>query len=222
MTRHSDKAVILAQYMPQEAAPVIARWIDYFQCEFKISKKRNTKLGDYRHPYRGEGHKISVNNDLNPYAFLVTTVHEFAHLLTWNEHKNKVKPHGSEWKNNFKKMMNPFFEMNVFPPDVYQSITKYLNNPSASSCTDLVLARSLKKYDQKIDKVHVEQVPLKAVFRLEDGRRFEKGERIRKRYRCICLDNHKVYLFNPLAEVMLVSTHIDAEIACTDTSGSLT
>lgn len=187
--------------MPPLAAPIIAKWIDYFQCEFKISKNRSTKLGDYRHPFKGKGHKISVNNDLNPYAFLVTTVHEFAHLLTWNDHKNKVKPHGSEWKDNFKRMMKPFFDLEVFPPDVNQSIIAYLSNPAASSCTDLRLARALKKYDQQEETIHVEQLPLSAVFALKDGRKFQKGERIRKRYRCVCLDNNKVYLFNPLAEV---------------------
>lgn len=196
-----DKKEVLAQYMPPQAAPIIAKWIDYFQCEFKISKNRTTKLGDYRHPYKENGHKISVNNDLNPYAFLVTTVHEFAHLLTWNDHKNKVKPHGLEWKNNFKKMMKPFFDLEVFPPDVNQSIVAYLGNPAASSCTDLRLARALKKYDNKDETVHVEQLPIDTIFSLKDGRRFKKGERIRKRFRCLCLDNNKIYLFNPLAEV---------------------
>lgn len=196
-----DKKEVLAQYMPPAAAPIIAKWIDYFQCEFKISKNRSTKLGDYRHPFKGNGHKISVNNDLNPYAFLVTTVHEFAHLLTWNDHKNKVKPHGAEWKNNFKKMMKPFFELEIFPADVNQGIVSYLNNPAASSCTDLRLARALKKYDVQEETLHVEQLPINSIFSLKDGRRFQKGERIRKRYRCTCLDNGKIYLFNPLAEV---------------------
>jgi len=196
-----DKKEVLAQYMPPEAAPIIAKWIDYFQCEFKISKNRSTKLGDYRHPFRGSGHKISVNNDLNPYAFLVTTVHEFAHLLTWNDHKNKVKPHGTEWKNNFKRMMKPFFDLEIFPTDVNQGIVAYLNNPAASSCTDLRLARALKKYDAQEETLHVEQLPANTIFTLKDGRKFQKGERIRKRYRCTCLDNGKIYLFNPLAEV---------------------
>lgn len=208
MPQATDKTNILAQYMPAPAAPIVAKWIDYFQCEFKISKNRSTKLGDYRHPFKDNGHKISVNNDLNPYAFLVTTVHEFAHLLTWNDHKNRVKPHGPEWKINFKRMMKPFFDMAVFPQDVHQSIEMYLNNPAASSCTDLQLARALKKYDQPTAAlVHVEQLPIKAVFKLKDGRSFEKGERIRKRYRCICLDNNKIYLFNPLAEVLPAVTH---------------
>ena len=90
-----DKVKVLERYLPPAAAPLIARWIDYFKCEFKISRNRNSKFGDYRPPHAGKGHRISVNYDLNVYAFLVTTVHEFAHLHTWNEHKHKAKPHGT-------------------------------------------------------------------------------------------------------------------------------
>lgn len=201
-----EKENLLAQYMPAAAAPIIARWIDYFQCEFKISKSRATKLGDYRHPFKTEGHKISVNNNLNVFAFLVTTVHEFAHLLTWNEHKNKVKPHGEEWKRNFKRMMAPFLEKQIFPDDVQKAIVGYLSNPSAASCTDLKLSRALKKYDQKKDVSRLEELPLNTVFSIKDGRKFRKGERLRKRYRCVCIDNGNVYLFNPLAEVTLSAT----------------
>ena len=201
-----EKEHVLSQYMPVEAAPVIARWIDYFQCEFKISKNRTTKLGDYRHPYNGTGHKISVNNNLNAYAFLVTTVHEFAHLLTWNDHRNKVKPHGEEWKRNFKRMMVPFIEKNIFPDDVHKAIINYLDNPTAASCTDLKLSRTLKKYDNVIGLLRLEELPVNTLFTIKDGRRFKKGERFRKRYRCLCLDNGNVYLFNPLAEVTLAAT----------------
>lgn len=192
--------------MPREAAPVIAKWIDYFQCEFKISRSRTTKLGDYRHPFKSLGHKISVNNNLNCYAFLVTTVHEFAHLLTWNDHKNKVKPHGEEWKHNFKRMMSPFLEKQVFPQDLHAAISRYLDNPSASSCTDLKLSRALKRYDTgSPEQTRLEELPISAVFAIKDGRRFRKGEKLRKRFRCECLDNGNVYLFNPLAEVLISS-----------------
>jgi SprT protein len=200
-----DKVKVLAQYLPPDAAPLIGRWIDYFKCEFKISRNRGTKFGDYRAPFDGKGHRISVNYDLNTYAFLVTTVHEFAHLHTWNEHKNKVKPHGTEWKNNFKKMMQPFFEKNVFPADVQQAITKYLNNPAASSCSDLNLYRSLRKYDApKESMVTVEKLPMKALFKMKDGRVFRKEEQLRKRFKCVEISTRRVYLFSPVAEVELM------------------
>jgi len=202
-----DKVKVLEKYLPAEAAPLIARWIDYFKCEFKISRNRNSKFGDYRSPYGGKGHRISVNYDLNPYAFLVTTVHEFAHLHTWNEHKQNAKPHGTEWKNNFKKMMQPFFEKEIFPPDIKKAIVSYLDNPAASSCSDLNLYRSLRKYDPPKESeaiLTVEKIPLKALFKLKDGRVFRKDEKLRKRFKCTEVATRRVYLFSPVAEVELI------------------
>jgi len=200
-----DKVKVLERYLPPDAAPLIGRWIDYFKCEFKISRNRNTKFGDYRSPHGDKGHRISVNYDLNPYAFLVTTVHEFAHLHTWNEHKHKAKPHGTEWKNNFKKMMQPFFEKDIFPPDIKHTIVAYLNNPAASSCSDLSLYRALRSYDTpKESHYTVEKLPLKALFKLKDGRIFRKDEKLRKRFKCTEVKTKRVYLFSPVAEVELV------------------
>jgi hypothetical protein len=200
-----DKVQVLQKYLPAEAAPIIAKWIDYFHCEFKISKSRNSKFGDYRPPFKGKGHRISVNYNLNTYAFLVTTVHEFAHLLTWNEHQRKAKPHGTEWKANFKKMMKPFFEAYTFPEDVQKAIISYLQNPAASSCSDLNLFRVLKKYDTANQaSLTVESLPADSVFVLKDKRVFKKEGLIRKRYRCTELKTGLVYLFNPLAEVYLL------------------
>ncbi|MBE9584144.1 sprT domain-containing protein [Mucilaginibacter sp. JRF] len=200
-----DKVQILARYMPPDAAPLIGRWIDHFKCEFKISRGRSSKFGDYRPPFDGKGHRISVNFNLNPYAFLVTTVHEFAHLHTWNEHKHKAKPHGTEWKNNFKKMMQPFFEKDVFPADVKQAIVRYLNNPAASSCSDLNLYRSLRLYDEPKEAIHtVEKIAVNTLFKLKDGRVFQKGEKLRKRYKCVEVATRRIYLFSPVAEVEVI------------------
>ena len=203
-----DKVSILEKYLPEGTAPIVGRWIDYFQCEFKISRNRNTKYGDYRAPFKESGHRISVNYNLNRYAFLVTTVHEFAHLLTWNEHKRKAKPHGTEWKMNFKKMMRPFFDAHAFPEDVQRAIITYLNNPSASSCTDLNLFRVLRSYDVKPEgdrTVSVEKLPESSLFSMKNGRVFRKEIRIRKRYRCVEIKSGAVYLFSPLAEVIPLS-----------------
>ena len=202
-----DKVKILSTYIHADAAPLIGRWIDYFKCEFKISRNRNSKFGDYRSPHDGKGHRISVNYDLNPYAFLVTTVHEFAHLHTWNEHKHKAKPHGAEWKANFKKMMQPFFEKNIFPADVKHAIVNYLDNPAASSCSDLTLYRSLRLYDTRPESITtVEKLPFKAVFKLKDGRVFKKEDKLRKRFKCIEIESKRVYLFSPVAEVEHLQT----------------
>ncbi|MFC5282162.1 sprT domain-containing protein [Pedobacter alpinus] len=200
-----DKKVeILSKYVPAAAAPLIAKWIDFYKVDFKISRSRNSKFGDYMPPQRGYGHKISVNYNLNVYAFLVTTVHEFAHLVTWNDLKHLAKPHGVEWKNNFKKMMQPFFELNIFPNDIKFTVVNYLENPAASSCSDINLYKALRSYDEKpAGALNVEQVLENQFFTMKNGRTFKKLEKIRKRYRCIEVKSGLIYLFSPIAEVYL-------------------
>lgn len=200
-----DYSEQLRNYMPDSAAPIISRWISDSGCLFRISRSRTSKLGDYRPPHDGKGHRISVNHNLNPYAFLITTVHEFAHLKTWNTYKNTVKPHGPEWKSGFRDLMRPFIRAGLFPGDIQQAIIRYLDNPAASSCTDLQLHRVLRRYDTPGEPVHtVEQLPENTVFALKNGRVFQKKEKIRKRYRCIEVKTQRVYLFSPVAEVMVV------------------
>ena len=50
----------------------------------------------------------------------------------------------------------------------------------------------------------VEEVEAGGLFVLRDGRIFKRGERIRKRYKCIELSTGKEYLFSPVYEVKKV------------------
>jgi len=200
-----DYSKQLSKYIPEQAAPIISQWINDTGCRFNVTRSRSSKLGDYRAPFRGQVHQITVNHDLNPFSFLITTIHEFAHLKTWNEYKNRVKPHGVEWKRNFKQLIELFIRLNIFPADVLQAVTAYMDNPAASSCTDLHLYRALKNYDVKNNAtLHIEDLEHQSVFCLKNGRSFQRLEKIRKRYRCIALDSQKIYLFHPLAEVFPV------------------
>lgn len=195
----------LSKYIPEVAAPIISEWINDTSCRFKVTRSRSSKLGDYRAPYRGSPHQITVNHDLNPYAFLITTIHEFAHLNTYLKYKHNVKPHGVEWKESFKNLMIPFLQLHVFPRDILVAISNYMNNPAASSCTDLNLYRILKKYDTNTtETMHIEDLEVNTIFCLKNGRKFQKGEKLRKRYKCIELSSARSYLIHPLAEVYLV------------------
>lgn len=201
--------IILDRYLPPNVAPIITQWIDVYNCDFTISKSRNTKLGDYRPPQRGNPHRISVNHDLNPFAFLITSVHEFAHLKAWNIHKNKIKPHGTEWKNIFKSMMLPFIEQNIFPNDITQALESYLKNPAASGCTDLNLYRTLRRYNvvpsHPVPFTTLENIPEGSFFKIRNGKKFKKLERVRKRFKCLELDSKRLYLVSPIAEVSVLT-----------------
>lgn len=202
----ADFSKQLSKYIPEAAAPIISQWINDTSCRFKVSRSRKTKLGDYRAPFRGSPHQITVNHDLNPYSFLITSIHEFAHLKTYQDHKSTVKPHGAEWKQNFVNLVQPFIKLSIFPNDILIAISSYMNNPAASSCTDLTLYRALKKYDIKNpteDSTVVEDLPLDTIFMLKNGRKFKKMEKVRKRYKCLEIATNKIYLFHPIAEVFV-------------------
>lgn len=201
-----DNFSVLKRFLPENSAQEIAGWIDKYDCDFTISKSRQSKLGDYRAPTKLTKHKISVNHNLNPYAFLITTVHEFAHLVTWNSYKGRVSPHGAEWKNTFNSLMKVFFDKNIFPYELKNALVLYMQNPAASSCSDQNLIRELKKYDLKkhIEGcVFLEDIPMGALFKIKDGRVFRKIEKLRKRYKCELVGTKKMYLVSAIAEVSL-------------------
>lgn len=196
----------LTPFLPPGAAGIIADWIGATNCEFRIARPRRSKLGDYRAPYGGKGHRISVNNNLNPYAFLVTTVHEFAHLKTWQIHGPRVKPHGKEWKAAFRQLMIPFLAQRILPDDIHAALTTYLENPAASSCSDLQLSRVLAGYDGHTHRdygfVFLEKLSEGDYFTTRDGRIFRKAEKLRTRFRCTEVETQRIYLFSPIAEVL--------------------
>lgn len=199
----------LRPFLPPQSIEQIVDWLLEYRVALRITKKRRTKLGDYRPPQKGHGHRISVNGDLNPYAFLNTLVHELAHLVTWEQHRNKVKPHGMAWKNNYKAMLAPFLKQPIFPEDVQQALEQYMTNPAASSCVDVNLQKAFKIYDQPIElpeglkAVLLEEVVDGGVFALMSGRVFRKGEKLRKRFKCQDVKNGKWYTVSPVTEVVV-------------------
>lgn len=196
---------ILHKYIPEKAVPTIAEWIYKFDFKLKIKKSRTSKYGDYRPPIKGENHLITINYDMNKYAFLITLIHEIAHLSNWNKHQDKVKPHGEEWKMHYKLLMQQFLTPDIFPIDIINALRKYINNPAASSCSDINLLRVLKKYDEQKTTVLLEDIPNGSRFSYNSTRIFIKEERIRKRFKCKELKTGKLYLFNPLTEVVIIS-----------------
>ena len=88
---------VLKKYIPESTVPQIAFWIVEYDFKLKIKKERSTRLGDYTSPRNGSNHLITINHNLNQYSFLITLVHEIAHIVTFNVHKERVRPHSAEW-----------------------------------------------------------------------------------------------------------------------------
>lgn len=204
---------VLSKYLPEQAVPLIAQWIYQYDFKLKVKKARASKYGDYRPPAGDKNHIITINQDLNRYSFLITLVHEIAHLTCYNKHKDNVAPHGEEWKLEFKILMNYFLHEHIFPEDVYKALKKYMQNPAASSCSDVNLLRVLKKYDERDKTILLEEIAEGATFMYGSERLFVKGEQIRKRFKCKEVNTRRIYLFNPLTEVLLIDTAVTEEKA---------
>ena len=195
---------VLIKYLPEYSVSIIYNWLNSENVQLKINRSRTTKLGDYRPPQRQYTfHRISINYDLNKYHFLITLVHEFAHLRIWMKHKQNVKPHGIEWKTEFKDMMQKFMNEKVIPEDILNILKYYLLNPSSPIVSKKLLV-ALRKYDGAKDYLTLEEIPDDSVFRIHNGMIFKKLEKLRKRYKCKRLDNNRIYLVSPLMKIIPV------------------
>ncbi|PRX43193.1 SprT-like domain-containing protein [Salegentibacter salegens] len=194
---------ILERYIPERAVPPVFEMIKTNNVHLKIVNERKTRHGDYRRMPNG-AQQITVNANLNKYRFLITLVHEIAHLLAFEKFGRQIKPHGYEWKFTFRELMLPFIRPEIFPSGLLPVIAQHFRNPKASSDTDAKLSVALKSFDPENDKNYIFEIPFGGIFRIYNGKTFKKGERRIKRYECLEVDTGKIYLFQPNAEVELL------------------
>ncbi len=196
---------VLAEYLPEALIDTVFAWVVRYQIHLKITRSRASKLGDYRPPGNRQAyHRITINHDLNPYSFFITFVHELAHLLTHKQYGSRAQAHGKEWKTNYRKLMKPFLEKNIFPSDLQRSIYQHLRNIKASSQADVELTRTLMLFDGGKQETLIEDLQPGDRFLFRNGRKFQVVEKLRKRYKCVELDSQRIFLFQPLTPVEMV------------------
>ncbi len=206
MSKQEKAVTFLAQFLPTGSFELVAPFFQSHTIYLSITYERKSVLGDYRPPNRDHPyHRISINSNLNPYSFLITLLHELAHLFTYNHYGTKASPHGPEWKEQFKRILTPFTGKQLFPPDVEKALHAYLSNPAASTCTDPALFKALYRYDErKPGEKLVDQLTIGALFETEDGERYQKVEKVRTRTKCRQLSTGKMYMFPGIFEVVEV------------------
>lgn len=192
---------ILSKYLPEFFVSYVTELLLQNKVRYKIVAPRNTKLGDFRPGNSERLPQITVNGNLNRYSFLITTLHEFAHFITFEKYSNKVNPHGKEWKNEFKILLEPIVSHPQFPEDLKRVVSKSLNNLKASSCSDIHLYRELAKFDSEGDDFELLENLEHGSFFLLQNKIFYKGELRRKRFLCTEIQSQKKYLVNAIAKV---------------------
>ncbi|WP_082893073.1 MULTISPECIES: SprT-like domain-containing protein [Emticicia] len=175
---------ILTKHLPQ---PAITYCWDLWREQpfhFKISRTRSTCFGNYI--FREGHHKITINNDLNPYAFLVTYIHEIAHQRTWlHKGRRRIAPHGKEWKQHFQQLMAPILNEFVFPENLLVPLRNYMQNPAASSVSYAPLSEALRSFDkEQATGIILTELPDNQWFEFR-GNVFQKIEKRRTRILCV-------------------------------------
>lgn len=138
----------LESFLPKGAFEFVSQYLQTYKVHLTITRSRKTVLGDYKHAIANHNHRITINSDLNPYAFLITLLHELAHLLCYDTYKNKVAAHGKEWKKIYSTLLSTFIPLNIFPNDIQAALQQSIQNPAASSCREVELMKVLYKYDK--------------------------------------------------------------------------
>jgi hypothetical protein len=197
-------AEILSKHLPDEAVNYCLSVWQQKPFHFKITASRKSKLGDFRYRRDQDIQTITINGDLNPYQFLLTYIHEVAHLHAFVKFGMKINPHGIEWKTTFQELMAPLFNLQAFPIDLVVPLRNHLKNPKASSSSDLFLVKEMSKYDQRLenqqDTFLSDLIPGKRF--LLSGREFEKGETRRTRVVCLEIKTGRKFLVAQLAKVI--------------------
>lgn len=207
----TDEAVTaLRGRIPAAAEAYVRHLLASHPVDVRLSHPRRSRLGDHRGPTpRVPRHRISVNVDLNPCAFLTTLLHEFAHAATWERHHRRIRrlrPHGAEWRAEFERILLPVVAERMLPADVTAALAGSLARPTAATCSDRRLTLALSRYDAA-DRggVFVESLPAGAIFRTDAGRVFRLGARLRSRYRCEERGSGREYRLHGLCRVVPVA-----------------
>jgi hypothetical protein len=195
----------LRSYLPENSFDKVVYFLHHYKVHLTITAQRQSVLGDYRNAVQGKNHRISINGNLNKFSFLITLIHELAHLVAFETYGNKILAHGKEWKFIYSNLLKEFITIKIFPDDIETALHHSVKNPAASSCAEEGLMRVLRLYDKnKEDILLLEEIPQGAYFVTIEGRIFKKGSKLRKRFRCTEKNTDRVYLISGLYEVKLV------------------
>jgi len=195
--------------LPENTHEYVRELLAALPVDLRLSRPRRSKLGDHRPPTAARRrHRISVNEDLNPYAFLTTLLHELAHAATWDLHgrrSRRVRPHGPEWKAQFARILEPVVAGRLVPTDIGAALERSLRNPAAATCSDRGLLLALARYDTADPGlVFVETLPPGTTFRTDTGRLYRLGPRLRSRFLCVEQGTGREYRLHPLCRVAAV------------------
>jgi hypothetical protein len=200
-----DIKQILSSYIPVKAIDSIADIIIGHAVMVKITRSRKRIHGTYRRPTPQQAHRITINHDLNPYLFLITLLHEFAHMHAWQQ-KQSLQ-HNNIWKKCFADLLMQYIDKDIFPSDVKSALINHIPKITSSDFLDIDLTRALLSYnkncEEENDLVFLSDLPVDSCF-MHNHKTFIKQKQLRKYFLCKELKTNRMYKYHPLAKVKQV------------------
>ena len=192
----------LKDFIPDNSFEYYKEILDKNEFAFLIKNPRQRKLGDFKVDFNTGLLTITINNNLNPYQFHLTFLHEYAHYLTYKKYSNKVKPHGVEWKIEFQKLLINSIENNIFNGEIKDIIIRcYLVKKLSfnSNC------REFDSYIKSLDQTYwisLNDIPDNTYFISKSSNRIFKKLNTR-RTRCLCeeYNTNQRYLIHKDSEI---------------------
>lgn len=187
----------LEKYLPHNTLQYLKVWFSDYYIHIKITRNRNSKLGDYR-KLPDNSHEITINSTLAPELFFFVLTHELAHLIAFEKYGRRISPHGSEWKETFRQMLLQSIE--VYEENLRPIIIKFSRSPKANfmASPDLVKYFHIEKQDDAL--VFIEELQ-KGDFFIYRNEKYLLEGLIKKNYLCKNLATGRKYSFKPLARV---------------------
>lgn len=193
--------LLLEKYLPDNTLPHLKKWFGEHAIHIKVTKGRNSKLGDYR-KMPDKSHQITINSTLQPELFFFVLTHELAHLLAFDQYGYRILPHGAEWKNTFKIMLLESIE--IYNDHLKPIILKFSKSPKANfmASPDLVKYFHIEDYEDETSYIEDLLVGNRFIYKKQT---YFIEEKRKKNYLCVNLDTTKKYIFKPLARVEKLS-----------------
>lgn len=188
---------LLEKYLPENTLPFLRKWFGEYYIHIKITKGRNSKLGDYR-KMPDKSHQITINSTLPPQLFFFVLTHELAHLIAFEDFGRRISPHGAEWKQTFRTMI--LESISIYSEEVKPIMIKFSKSPKANfmASPDLVKYFRIDNYSDETSYIEDLKVGDCFIYRKHT---YIIEEKLKKNYLCQNIGTSKKYIFKPLARV---------------------
>ncbi len=193
----------LTTYIGEVPAIYIEKFTRGLVLKLKVTKERDSKYGDYLPSVKGKPQRITVNGNLDKFSFLITLLHELAHLKAFEIYGKKIKSHGKEWKSEFVKIINDAITNNLFPNEFADIIKEqYVIKKDFSYSSRIKIIDAINKHLNINIPKRLEDFPVNASVLLINGMRVKIIGTKRTRYLCRCINDNKMYYVQKKIEVI--------------------